>query len=126
MNTTTTCTNFRGLIAAAIFSVAASSFTGICAADSSDARSTVVKYADLNIANPQDAATLYSRIRKAAEGVCWRSEGNAHMVYGETTICVHKAIADSVTAVNQPALSAVYNAKNRTPLPVILAADHTR
>jgi hypothetical protein len=37
--------------------------------------------------------------------------------------CVHKAIADAVAKVDQPALFAVYNAHNGQPTPIVLAAS---
>jgi len=40
--------------------------------------------------------------------------------------CVHKAIMDAVITVDQPALFAEYRAKNRSPLPVMLAAGQGR
>jgi UrcA family protein len=127
MNTMTTSASLRALIAGAIFSAFASSFATVsAAADSTDARSTVVSYADLNISSPQGAVILYSRIRKAAESVCWVSTGADYAASIGVSPCVHKAIADGVTAINQPALFAVYNAKNKTPLPVMVAAGQAR
>jgi hypothetical protein len=43
-----------------------------------------------------------------------------------TDICIHHAITDAVTNVNQAALLAVYNTKNSTSKPLILATDQTR
>jgi UrcA family protein len=119
MNTIPTCTNLRGLIAAAIFSALASSFTAVAAAaDSTDVRRIVVKYADLNLSNSQGAAVLYGRIRRAADSVCSLSTGSDYEATNTgVSACIHKAIADAVTAVNQPALFAVYNTKNRSPSP---------
>jgi hypothetical protein len=36
---------------------------------------------------------------------------------------VHKAIADAVAKVGQPALFDAYNAHNRQPTPIVLAAS---
>ncbi len=116
MNTTTS-SPLRGLIAAAIFSAVASAFTAVsAAADSTDVPQVVVKYADLNVSNPQGAAALYGRIRSAAERVCPRFERFNLASKERMDACVHKAIMDAVTTVNQPALFAEYNAKNGSSL----------
>jgi UrcA family protein len=127
MNTMTTSSSLRGLITAAIFGALASSFSAVSAADdSTDLPTTVVQYQDLNISNPQGAAALYGRIRTAAGKVCSIPGDTDFAAKLRVSPCVHKAIADAVTAINQPALVAVYNANNRTPLPVILAAGQVR
>ena len=112
MNTTTPSARLRGFIATAIFSALAASFATVCtAADSSETRSQTVKYADLNISNPSGALVLYERIRAGAQGAC--SYYWFHTDADEAR-CVHDAIANAVAKVNRPALSAVYNAKNKT------------
>jgi UrcA family protein len=86
------------------------SFSAVSAADPSSA-SITVKYADLDLASPSGARVLYERIRASAQGACayyW-----FHTDADEAR-CVHDAIANAVTKINQPALSAVYNAKYRT------------
>jgi UrcA family protein len=127
MNTITRSSPLRHLIAAAIFSALASGFTAVsAAADNTDAPRAVVKYGDLNVADPQGAAELYRRIRRGAESVCPDFERSDLTSKARTDACVHKAIADAVITVNQPALFAEYNAKNRVPLPIMLAAEQTR
>ena len=119
MKTLTASTGLRGLIAAAIFSALASGFTaGAAAAAGMDASSQTVKFADLNTASPQGALVLYTRIRKAAETACsyyiFKTEADLDR-------CVRDSTAKAVTKVNQAALFNVYNAKNKTPLPTLLA-----
>jgi UrcA family protein len=127
MNTMTTSTPCRSLIAAAIFSALASVFTVVsAAADSTDAPHVVVKYGDLNVSNPLGAAALYGRIRRAADSVCPRYERSDLASKARKDACVHKAITDAVTTVNQPALVAEYNANNRSPLPIMLASGQGR
>ena len=129
MNTIIPSTHFRGLIAKALVSAVAASFTVVCtAADNTETVSVVVKYGDLNVSNPEGAATLYRRIAAAASTVCgpyetdsWRRGSSPASV----NACVHKAIADAVTKVGQPQLVAIYNAKNREPLPITVAAAKT-
>jgi UrcA family protein len=119
MNTSTASTGLRGLIATAIFGALASSFSAVSAADPSTV-SVTVKSADLNISNPSGALVLYDRIRAAAQGACsyyWFKTD------ADEARCVHDAIANAVTKVNQPALSAVYNAKYKTSVPSTLVSQ---
>ncbi len=123
MNTLTSSTGLRGLIvtAIAVFCALASSFSAVSAADTSSKPINVnVKSADLNISSPTGAGVLYERIRAAAENACsyYWFERDADQVR-----CVHDAIANAVTKVNRPALFAVYNAKNKTPLPTALLSQ---
>jgi len=130
MNTTTPFTRIRRLIATAIVSALASSFAVVCAAaDGTETVSVVVKFGDLNLSNPQGAATLYGRIAAAAYSVCGSYNSDDAFHHGSLSrvnACVHKAIADAVTRVGQPELLAVYNAKNRQPLPITVAAAQAR
>ena len=110
MSTSSPSTGLRGLVAAAILGAVASSFSAVTAADTSSA-SVTVKYADLNIASPSGALVLYERIRAAAQSAC------SYFVFehdADEAHCVQNAIANAVAKVNQPTLSAVYNAKSKT------------
>jgi UrcA family protein len=112
MNPSTT-SGLRGLIAKAIFGFLGLGLCVVAAADPS-AESRTVKFADLDISNPSGAHVLYRRIRAAAQVVC------SHYFFETDTDkarCVRDATADAVTKINQPALSAVYNAKNETSVP---------
>ena len=121
--TTSTC--FRGLIATAIFGVLASGLAAVRAAgDTSDLPQVVVKYGDLNLSRPQGAAVLYSRIAAAARIVCKSFEIDSRSLGSRARMdaCVHNAMADAVTAVDQPQLSAIYNSKNGTQPPTVLVS----
>jgi UrcA family protein len=126
MTTATRSTHPRGLIAAAILTSLISSFGAVCnAADATEVRTTIVKYADLDVSTPQGAATLYNRIRFASEGVCSPSNdrGDFQAAF-RWQKCVKQAITGAVAKVNQPALSAVYAAKYGVLQPAkILTAD---
>jgi UrcA family protein len=129
MNPTTSSTDFRGLIAAAILSVVASSFAALCpAADHKETVSQVVKYGDLDVSNPHGAAKLYERIVAAAENVCGKHSLPARDLFFRAGVrdCMRKTIADAVTRVGQPELLAVYNSKNRQPLPITVASAQRR
>lgn len=113
MNPSTTSTGLRGLIATAIFGFLGLGLCVVAAADPSD-ESRTVKFADLNISNPSGAQVLYRRIRAAAQVVC------SYYLFATDTDkarCVRDATADAVTRIDQPALSAVYNANNKTSVP---------
>jgi UrcA family protein len=113
MNPSTTSTGLRGLIATAIFGFLGLGLCVVAAADPG-AESRTVKFADLNISNASGAHVLYRRIRAAAQVVC------SYYFFATDTDkarCVRDATADAVTKINQPALSAVYNANNKTSVP---------
>jgi UrcA family protein len=121
--TTTLVGNLRRFVATAILGSLSLGFSGASLADgSSDVRQLTVKYGDLNITNPDGARALYKRISTAAWKVCAPPDGSMRYI-SETEKCVHKSIADAVTAVNQPALYAAYNEKNKTPLATNLLAQ---
>ncbi|MGD0504678.1 MAG: UrcA family protein [Steroidobacteraceae bacterium] len=126
MNTMTTSRSFRGVLATAVLSAFGCSLATVCsAADPMDPPQTTVKYADLNVSKSEGAAALYARIQRAARQVCppldlRNLSSEAHAV------CVHKAIADAVAKVDQPALFAVYSAHNGQPTPIVLAATQSR
>ena len=128
MNTSTPAKRPRGRIATAIVGALFSSFAVVCTAgDNTDTFSQVVKYGDLNIADAKGAATLYRRIATAARNVCGADEIDSRRLGYRASImaCVHQAIVDAVTKVGQPELVAAYNANNREPLPITLAAAKT-
>jgi UrcA family protein len=127
MNTMITSTPVRGLVAAAIFGALTLSFASLSSAsDSTEARGVTVQYGDLNVSTSRGATALYGRIRAAAEGAC------SPLYHGDLSskmhrdVCVSQSIAEAVTKVNQGALFAVYNAKNATPLPTIVASEQPR
>jgi UrcA family protein len=124
MITTTPSIRLRGLIATVIFSALASSFAAVCtAADGATTVSETVKYGDLNVSNPQGAATLYRRIVTASYSVCRHNVDSRNLAsQSSQAACVHKAIADAVTKVGQPQLFAIYNSRNSQPLPITLAS----
>jgi len=122
-----TSTRVSRILAATIFAaltcgVATASF----ASDSSNPLQVKVKYGDLNVSSTAGAATLYTRIRLAAEAVCHpfnnRDLASQRLFAG----CVHKAMSNAVNEVDQPTLSAIYNAKIGTSKPIMLASGQAR
>ena len=118
MNPTIHAGGFRRLSAAVLSCAAALSFAAVPAAgaENFDAPQVKVSFGDLDVTNPQGAATLYRRIKVAAETVCSPYWATGFAARAEQYDCVRSAIADAVTTVDQPALSQVYSAKTRTPL----------
>jgi UrcA family protein len=112
MNTMTTASRFQSLIPFALVGIFSFGLPALpVAADSFAPPKVTVKYGDLEISRPQGAAALYGRIRAAAEKVCSPFEGRDLAVKVHLDACIHQAVADAVTAVNEPALLAVYRAK---------------
>jgi UrcA family protein len=127
MNTTTQSTNLHRMTVTVLFSALALSFAAMCSAgDATGANQTIVKYADLNVSSPGGAAALYARIGVAANGVCRTLDGRDLASKTHFDRCVHKAISEAVTKVDQPALYSVYNSKNSAPKPIMLASGQTR
>jgi len=87
------------------------------AADSFDPPTVVVKFGDLDVSHPLGATALYHRIRAAAGNVCSSFEQFPGLK-GKMQLdaCVDKAVGDAVLKVDEPALTAVYNAKTRGSL----------
>ncbi len=123
MNTMTTVSRFRAVIATAFLGAVAQSLVVMPAvADSFDPPQVTVKYTDLNIASPQGTAVLYARIGQAAKDVCRQFEGRELNVLRQREACISKAISDAVTLVNAPTLSALYKTKTGKEVPTRLAS----
>jgi len=122
MKTITPSTGLSRIAATVLFGTLASGLAVVSSAADSDAPHVLVKYADLNVSSPEGAATLYARIRMAAGEVCRSFDSREFATKNALDTCIHKAIADAVNKVDQPALFTVYNAKNGTSKPVILAS----
>lgn len=125
MKTLITSAKHSRPVTAAILGALAFSCSAVSiAADRSDAPQAVVKFGDLNLSNPQGAATLYNRIVSAAYEVCKSFDTDIRNLssHAQLDSCVHRAIADAVTKVGQPELIAVYNTRHRQPLPITVAA----
>jgi UrcA family protein len=118
----TTSVSFRGALATAIFGALTCSLATVCAAAETDPAQITVKFADLNVSNPQGAAVLYARIQRAARLVCQSFDGRDLRSKGQMDACALKAIADAVTKVGQPALFDAYNARHSQSTRIVLAA----
>ena len=124
MNTLTPSARVRNLIATAVFSALTSGLGAVAAAaDGTDAPTVIVKYGDLRVSSAQGATALYGRIRSAGQSVCRSFDQRDLASQALKAACINHAIAKAVTEVNEPALFAVYNADNRTPLPMTLVSQ---
>ena len=123
MNTMITSRTPRRILATAILGAFACTLATVCTAAEANLPQMTVKYADLDISKPQGAAALYARIQQAARQVCLPLDGAAVSSKARMGACVHKAIADAVAKVGQPALFDAYSAHNGQPTQIILAAS---
>lgn len=126
MNTMTTANRFLGSIAAALFGALSASLATLPAAAASfEPLKQTVKFGDLDISHPNGAAVLYGRIRTAAESVCSPFESSGGLsAQMQRNACINRAVADAVTAVNAPALLAVYIARTGKTLRSQIASLH--
>ena len=117
-----TSTKLPRVLAATIFAALTCSIATVSLASDGDPLQVKVKYADLNVSSESGAATLYARIRTAADTVCRPFESSDLAQRRLLAACVSKAISNAVSQVDQPALSTIYNAKSGTTKPIMLAS----
>jgi UrcA family protein len=72
------------------------------------APSITVRFHDLNLNNPEGIASLYGRIRGAADQVCRSLESRDLMRKAQWQDCFSHAVADAVKAVHNAPLSAYH------------------
>jgi UrcA family protein len=122
-----TSTQLPRILAATIFAALTCGIATVSfASDGTDALQATVKYGDLNVSSASGAATLYSRIRAAAENVCRPFNNRDFASQKLLAACVHKAMGGAVNEVNQPALFTIYNAKSGPSKPILLASGQAR
>jgi UrcA family protein len=72
-------------------------------------KSTIVRFADLNLESPEGARALYSRIRSAAGSLCGEQfslwDGNRSREWND---CYRTTIERAVVKLNRPVLTAVH------------------
>jgi UrcA family protein len=97
-------------VAALAAGIVAASVAGVSAAATSatDAPSVIVHYADLDLATPQGAQTLYRRIAAAARKVCPNTDQRDLAAVAQNRNCREQAIAGAVRDVDRPLLASVY------------------
>jgi UrcA family protein len=77
--------------------------------------STVVHYADLNLANPADAQVMLTRIKAAARNVC-EPRPTTILEYDEWRSCVAQATKGGVSRLSAPMVTAAYTGKQANPV----------
>lgn len=80
-----------------------------------DPLSKQVSYDDLDITRPAGVAVLYTRIKAAADVVCSQYTGVPVRRMQMRNACMEQAIANAVTAVNEPKLTAYHEARHAKP-----------
>jgi UrcA family protein len=115
------------LVAGAILSALTLGFTSVSSAvEVIPPPQVIVKFADLDVSTSPGAVALYGRIHGAADDVCSRMYTSTEAYRRHKDACLRKVIADAVTRVNKPALSAVFASKYGVSAPVVLAAVGNR
>jgi UrcA family protein len=101
----------------------------LSAANASDQRpkgellSEKVSFADLNLNTTQGVDSLYRRISSAAGRVCASSESRESALMTVWRHCMDQAISSAVDKINNPALTAIANARTgRASSPVLASA----
>lgn len=83
---------------------------GLFAAGAAQADQRIIHYDKVDVQSQQGAATVYSRIRKAALTVC-EPDNLAVLRSGrQVHACIDATVNDAVQAVDSPALTAIYEA----------------
>jgi len=88
----------------------ASTVPAVAGDAATDVATQVVRYGDLNLADPDGAKTLYSRLKKAARHVCFDTSGADAGLPGliAQSRCVDAALDTAVKDVNKPLLTALH------------------
>lgn len=112
----------RGLWVLAAIACTATAGTAYGAFGSVETRSVKVSFADLNIGTPQGAAVLYSRIKRAARTVCGIDTATVEeLKYHAFQPCYQAAIAEAVTKVNSPMLTALHGKSDPSGARILLS-----
>lgn len=101
---------YRFTITMMIFALALG-FQSAHAAPPQNVLSVVVHFADLDLSRSEGAAVLYQRLKSAAETVCAPLDDRNVARHMRFKSCVQTAISTAVAKVDQPALTAYYEAK---------------
>jgi len=74
-------------------------------------RNVVVRYSDLNLSQPQDASTLYNRIKRAAREACEDDEAPSLARLQRFHSCVDQAVTNAVAAISSERLTEIHEAQ---------------
>ena len=103
------------VIGTALVIAAASMIAAVASAKGEDGRvSTVVSYGDLNLSQPSDVAQLYTRLKYAAEKVCYVTDDYHNLRLKQLQAdCMQGALNRAVATVNEPRLTQLHAAEPR-------------
>ncbi len=124
MNTSTS-TQLRRMLTATIFTVLTSGFAAVSiAADSTDVLQKKCHGTAISMYRAPAAPRPCTRASAGRpKDVCRPLKGDDLSAKHAFESCINKAIASAVNQVGVPALAAVFNAKNGTSKPIILASQ---
>src|SRR5262245_30020492 len=100
--------------------LAALVFSGMASAASTDAKSVVVRYGDLNLNSQVGVARLHKRIRNAAESVCSELNNRVLGLRDAYDACVNEAVTKGIADVANPNLTNFHRSKGKG---VVLASN---
>jgi UrcA family protein len=75
-------------------------------------KSVVVRFSDLNLAQPQDAQVLYSRIQRAAHEACADAESVDLARFARYHNCIDQAVTNAVATVNVHQVTEIHQAQS--------------
>jgi UrcA family protein len=105
----------RATLATACLAVASTALHAADKFSDTEPMKKTVTYGDLNLANPQGIEQLYRRIVGAAQQVCDAPNSRSLQAKVQFSICTKQSIARAVSAVDQPALTALHAIKSGQP-----------
>ena len=101
------------VIGTALVIAAASMIAGIASAKEQDAVTAVVKYEDLDLSRTADVEQLYSRLKGAAQQVCYTFRDRTLRMQRMLADCSQAALSRAVASVNEPKLTQLHAAEPR-------------
>jgi len=75
-------------------------------------KSVVVRFSDLDLSQPQDARTLYSRIQRAAQLACGEAETADLARFARYHNCIEQAVTNAVATVNVHQVTEIHQAQS--------------
>jgi UrcA family protein len=101
----------NGSTATILMAVLATTGSHFTVAGPPDAPSTTVRYGDLDLTRREGAEALYRRLQGAAEQLCAPLKSRALYLATPHRACIEQAIAEAVTKVDRPLLTAYWQSK---------------
>jgi UrcA family protein len=84
---------------------------GASLASGSDPPQRIVKFGELDLDKPAGVETLYRRLRSAAKEVCKPGISVPQTLRSKSRACTELTLADAVTQINHPNLTAYHDAR---------------